>query len=57
MELLATVLWLYSDNPNIKNDYNDAIAGFSKWNERKKQNFKPEHIKIAWDRLLKQQWI
>lgn len=57
MELLATVHWLAQENPLVKEDYQVAVDGFKNWNERKRQHFRPEHIQIAWQRLLEQQWI
>lgn len=57
MELLATVHWLAQENPAVKNDFTEAIHGFETWNERKREHFKPEHIKTAWERLKQQGWI
>jgi O-acetyl-ADP-ribose deacetylase (regulator of RNase III) len=57
MELLATVLWLSQEIPNIKNDYEAAVSGFAAWNKRKRELFRPEHIQIAWKRLQQQAWF
>lgn len=57
MELLATVLWLSNNDPLTKNDCERLIEGFGSWNERKRKNFRPEHIKIAWERLRQQGWL
>jgi len=57
MELLATVHWLAQENPAVKNDYIEAVHGFESWNQRKREHFKPEHIKTAWERLKQQGWI
>lgn len=57
MELLASVLWLSHENPAVKSDYQNAVSGFAAWNERKKGQFRPEHIKIAWQRLQQQGWL
>lgn len=57
MELLATVHWLAQENPAVKNDFREAVHGFEMWNQRKREQFKPEHIKTAWERLKQQGWI
>ena len=58
MELLATVLWQASnETPDAKKDYQAAIHGFESWNQRKRENFQPEHIKIAWKRLKQKGWL
>jgi hypothetical protein len=57
MELLATVHWLAQEDPSVKNDYKAAVHGFETWNQRKREHFKPEHIKTAWERLKQQGWI
>ncbi|MBL8078257.1 MAG: macro domain-containing protein [Anaerolineales bacterium] len=57
MELLATVHWLAQEDPSVKNDYKAAVHGFESWNQRKREHFKPEHIKTAWERLKQQGWI
>jgi hypothetical protein len=57
MELLATVLWLSQEDPAVKSDYQTVVRGFAIWNKRKREHFRPEHIKIAWDRLQEQGWL
>jgi O-acetyl-ADP-ribose deacetylase (regulator of RNase III) len=57
MELLASVHWLSQEDPAVKEDYQMAVHGFAAWNERKKGQFQPEHIKIAWQRLHQQGWL
>ncbi len=57
MELLATVHWLSQEDPAVKNDYCHAIQGFTNWNKRKREHFKPEHIQVAWQRLQQQGWL
>jgi len=57
MELLATVQWLAQQDPTVKQDVNAAMRGFEAWNARKRENFRPEHIQIAWDRLNQQGWL
>lgn len=57
LELLATVHWLAQEDPQVTQDLEAAIKGISSWNERKKQTFKPEHIRIAWSRLHDEGWF
>ncbi len=57
MELLSTVHWLARENPAVKTDYQLAVQGFESWNRRKREHFRPEHIKVAWERLRQQGWI
>ncbi len=57
MELLATVHWLAQENSAVKENYAEAVRGFELWNQRKREHFKPEHIKTAWERLKQQGWI
>jgi len=58
MELLATVHWLAThEEPAAKNDPNVAVRGFERWNQRKREHFRPEHIKTAWERLQQQNWL
>lgn len=56
MELLATVHWLASENPIIKEDPQAAVQGFQAWNQRKRDYFKPEHIYLAWEQLKTFGW-
>jgi O-acetyl-ADP-ribose deacetylase (regulator of RNase III) len=57
MELLATVHWVATNDDILaRSDVDAAIAGVKAWSPRKKEKFKPEHIKIAWARLRHQQW-
>lgn len=57
MELLATVHWLASENPDVKNNPQAAVLGFQSWNQRKRDYFKPEHIYAAWERLNTLEWM
>ncbi len=57
MELLATVHWLSREDPAIHTDVQAAVRGFETWNPRKRERFRPEHIRIAWDRLKQQGWL
>ncbi len=55
MELLASVHWVVKK----ENAYseNNALAAILNWNKRKKILFKPDHIRIARNRLKEQNWI
>ena len=58
MELLTTVHWLaMNEDPAAKKDYGVALRGFEAWNQRKRKHFRPEHIKVAWERLHQQGWL
>lgn len=57
LELLTTVHWLaHYEEPLAGSDVEFAIRCVHAWNERKKQ-FRPEHIRIAWQRLADQGWL
>jgi O-acetyl-ADP-ribose deacetylase (regulator of RNase III) len=57
MELLATVHWVAQDNPEAAKDVEVAIALVHGWSDRKRNLFKPEHIRKAWQRLQEQNWL
>jgi len=56
MELLSSVHWLAKQDREAT-DADTAIAGMSRWNDRKSKLFKPEHIRVAWDRLQEEGWL
>jgi O-acetyl-ADP-ribose deacetylase (regulator of RNase III) len=57
MELLATVHWVVQEDPTAANDPSRAISEVRAWNDRKRQQLKPEHIRKAWQRLRDEQWL
>lgn len=57
MELLATVHWVAQENPKAAEDSDEAITMVHNWSDRKRQLFKPEHIRKAWQRLHTQGWL
>lgn len=57
MELLTTVHWLIKENRNREYSIENIVQDFQNWSLRKRTYFKPEHIKIAYDRLASQGWI
>ena len=57
MELLATVHWVAHEDMLAAVDPEQAILCVHAWSVRKRENFKPEHIRKAWDRLHDQGWL
>jgi hypothetical protein len=57
MELLSSVHWVASHDPNPATNAEMAIRKIAAWNERKARMFKAEHIKSAWRHLVSQNWI
>ncbi len=55
MELLATVHWVFKEN-NAKTP-EEALHFVQRWNKRKKDLMKPEHVYIAWKQLEQQGWL
>src|SRR5207245_713660 len=57
MELLATVHWVAQEEPGAALDASTATAKVHEWSARKRQSFKPEHIRTAWQRLHEEEWL
>jgi len=57
MELLSSVHWVSRHEEPPARDAENAIAALHRWNERKRLMFRPEHIRIAWNRLEEQGWL
>ena len=57
LELLATVHWVATKDPNPARNSEEAIALVHEWSDRKRRIFKPEHIRKAWQRLENQNWF
>jgi len=57
MELLATVHWLARHQKPAATNAEQAVAGVQAWSDRKCRMFRPEHIRIAWQRLLEHAWL
>lgn len=58
LELLATIHWLaWNDKPEVKTDIEEAVQGVAQWSDRKRDHFRPEHVRIAWRRLREQGWL
>jgi O-acetyl-ADP-ribose deacetylase (regulator of RNase III) len=56
MELLSSVHWVMQHNPGARDDVDTAVNGVRNWNDRKRRLLKPEHLKLAWERLREQRW-
>ena len=56
MELLASVHWIVA-HAKTAVDINGVVSEMKRWNKRKRDIFKSEHIIIAWQRLESQGWI
>jgi O-acetyl-ADP-ribose deacetylase (regulator of RNase III) len=57
MEMLATIHWVATHNPRAALDSEIAIAAVHAWSDRKRQLFKPNHLRKAWQRLHEQDWL
>jgi len=57
LELLATVHWVAKTEPLIVTNLPAAIERVHAWSQRKRDQFTPEHIQKAWERLVSQNWI
>lgn len=51
LELLATTDWIIKHHADARSDADHAVERFRAWNDRKKQLFKENHVKIAWRHL------
>lgn len=61
MELLATVHWVaHQQGPGCDVhavDAEEAIEHVHRWNPRRQSVFRPEHVRIAWERLAAAGWL
>jgi O-acetyl-ADP-ribose deacetylase (regulator of RNase III) len=57
MELLATVHWVAHHAKSKATDEESAVAAVERWSARKKRVFKPQHVRVAWERLEQCGWI
>lgn len=57
LKLLSSVHWLAVHRNPAAQDQDAAIFGIASWNNRKRQMFRPEHIRLAWDCLASKGWI
>jgi O-acetyl-ADP-ribose deacetylase (regulator of RNase III) len=57
MELLSSVHWVAVHKTPQARNAEEAVRAILDWSDRKRTMFKPEHIRIAWDRLNEQEWL
>ena len=57
MELLATVHWVAHHARTKACDEESAVVAVQRWSTRKKRLLKPQHIKVAWERLAQRGWL
>lgn len=57
MELLSSAHWLAEHGKPRARTAEDVVTGMAAWNPRKRRMFRPEHIRIAWERLDQEGWI
>lgn len=57
MELLATVHWIATEDERSAIDSDRAITRVQEWSNRKRELFKPQHIRKAWQRLRDLNWL
>ncbi len=57
MEMLATIHWVATEDPQAAVDCEQAITGVLEWSDRKRHLFKHNHLRKAWERLHEQNWF
>ncbi|MGK7924902.1 MAG: macro domain-containing protein [Spirulina sp.] len=57
LEMLATIHWVVTEDPQAAVDCDRAILRVQQWSDRKRTIFKPNHLKKAWKRLKQQNWL
>ncbi|EKD09476.1 Appr-1-p processing domain protein [Arthrospira platensis C1] len=57
LEMLATLHWVATEDPQAAIDCDRAIEKVQEWSDRKRHLFKPNHLRIAWERLHTQNWF
>lgn len=57
MEMLATLHWVANENSQAAESVEVAIAAVHAWSDRKRDLFKPQHLRKAWQRLRDQAWL
>jgi O-acetyl-ADP-ribose deacetylase (regulator of RNase III) len=56
LELLSSVHWIMLHDADAREDVDKAVDGVRNWNDRKRRLLKPEHLRLAWQRLHHQGW-
>ncbi|MEA3367174.1 MAG: macro domain-containing protein [Planctomycetota bacterium] len=57
MELLSSVHWVAKHGKPPAETTQAAIEAVHAWNDRKRNMFQDEHIRIAWDQLRAKDWL
>ncbi len=57
MEMLATIHWVAMEDPQAASHCDRAVQRVQEWSERKRNIFKPKHLRQAWERLQSQKWF
>lgn len=57
MELLSSAHWVAVNHTAAARNSNEAIQAVHQWSERKRRMFRPEHIQVAWNRLVDEGWV
>jgi len=57
MELLSSTHWVATRLDHPASDEDSAVGAIQCWNDRKRQMFKCEHIRIAWQVLVAKDWV
>lgn len=58
MELLSSVHWVAChEDGHARTSPDAAVAAVHGWNDRKRQLFKPDHIRVAWNSLRELKWL
>jgi O-acetyl-ADP-ribose deacetylase (regulator of RNase III) len=56
LELLSSIHWVMCHDPEAKDSAEKSIEAVHVWNERKRRELKPEHLRSAWERLKSHHW-
>lgn len=57
LELLSSVHWLATHATPPAQDQESAVNRLAAWSERKRRMFRPEHVRLAWERMVAERWI
>ncbi len=57
MELLSSVHWVMSHDPDVQQSPKAAADAVHRWNLRKRRTLKTEHLIGAWRRLVDKGWV
>ena len=57
MELLSSLHWIAIYGQPPATNAEEAIDGVQRWNVRKRNMFKNDHIRVAWERISEEGWI